>query len=257
MSTTKDFITYLGIITNGGLSVNGVANVATSLTVGNTTVNVFSNSSLIRIGNSTVNATITGNSTVIAFSGTSNNSNSLGGVAAANYINNTGNYNLSGNLTFSGTNTVVSSNLFATGNLIQLGSTTANALTITATGNVGIKNTAPGSTLHINGNYSTSQTNLGVINSTSNNSVSIALGNYFRGTIGGAVTLALTNFPANSTTGFIMVLANVGTNITWPSSVKWANAAAPTFSSNTDIITFITHDAGTTIYGALSIKDAR
>lgn len=252
MSILKNFALSLGISSDGGASVNGVVN-ATGLMLGNSTVNVSANATVLFVGNSTVNATI--NST--AFSGTANNASNLGGVAAANYVNNTGNFNISGNITFSGTNTNISSNLFVTAALVRLGPTTSNSLYITATGNVGIKNTAPASTLHIDGNYTTAQTNLGTINSTSNNSISLAGGNYFRGTIGGAVTLTMTNFPANAVTGFIMALANVGTNITWPSAVKWAGGSAPTFSSNTDIITFITHDAGTTIYGALSIKDAR
>lgn len=252
MSILKNFALSLGISSDGGASVNGVVN-ATGLMLGNSTVNVSSNATVIFVGNSTVNATI--NST--AFSGLSNNASNLGGVAAANYITNTGNFTLSGNLSFTGTNTNISSNLFVTAALIRLGPTTANSLHITATGNVGIKNTSPASTLHIDGNYSTSQTNLGTINSTSNNTISMAIGNYFRGTIGGAVTLTFNNFPANCTTGFICAFANVGTNITWPAAVKWAGGSAPTFSSNTDIITFVTHDAGTTIYGALSIKDAR
>jgi hypothetical protein len=223
------------------------------LSVGNTTANVFANTTHLFVGNSTVSVTV--NST--AFTGTANNTTNLGGVAAASYVQNTDSRTLSGNLTIAGTNTVITSNVFATGSLIQLGNTTANSLTITATGNVGIKNTAPASTFHINGNYTTSQTNIGTINSTSNNTISLATGNYFRGTVGGAVTLSFTNFPANCTTGFIFAFANVGTNVTWPAAVKWAGGTAPTFSSNTDIITLITHDAGTTIYGALSIKDAR
>lgn len=46
----------------------------------------------ITVGNSSVNVTV--NST--AFSGTSNNANNLGGVAAASYLQNTGAYTISG-----------------------------------------------------------------------------------------------------------------------------------------------------------------
>lgn len=60
----------------------------------------------ILVGNSTVNASI--NST--AFNGTANNASNLGGTAAASYVQNTDSRTLSGNLTFSGANTTVSSN---------------------------------------------------------------------------------------------------------------------------------------------------
>jgi len=64
-------------------------------TVNSTTTGVVSNTTVILIGNSTVNATV--NSTI--FSGTSlsaNNSAYLGGVAAANYVANSGDYTISG-----------------------------------------------------------------------------------------------------------------------------------------------------------------
>lgn len=245
MGIAKDFIASLGLQTYGGASINGAMN-CSSILVGNTTINVAANSTLIFIGNSSVSATI--NST--SFSGTSENANKLGNVAAANYVSNTGNFNLSGNLTFSGTNTNFTSNIFATGALISLGNNTS--------GNVGIKNSAPTVALHINGNYQVKSTDLGTINSTSNNTISFASGNYYKGTIGGACTLTFSNIPVgNGAFGFIFNFANVGTNITWPSSVKWASASAPTFSSNTDVIVFITHDSGNTIYGSLAIKDGR
>lgn len=43
-----------------------------------------------------------------------------------------------------------------------------------------------------------------------------------------------------------------GRTITWPTSVKWASATAPTLSSGAnaiDVFTFFTHDAGTAYYG--------
>jgi hypothetical protein len=252
------------VVANGTASFNNTfAVTGNSSLYGNSTVLAFAVTTNSTATNTYIGGTLLTVATPVAISGDVNITGNLtatnitGITIPAGYVNTTGNFSLGGNNTFGGTNTVISSNLFATGSLIQLGSTSANSLTITATGNVGIKNTAPASTLHINGNYTTSQTNIGIVNSTSNGAISLAVGNYFRGTVGGAVSLTFTNFPANSTTGFILAMANVGTNITWPSAVKWASGTTPTFSSNTDIITFITHDAGTTIYGALSIKDAR
>ena len=82
-----------------------------SLWSGNSTVNTYSNtfinSSSITIGNSSVNNLI--NST--SYTGTANNSLYLGGVIAAAYVVNTMNGNLTGNVTFTGTNTVFNSNV--------------------------------------------------------------------------------------------------------------------------------------------------
>ena len=88
-------------VTTGTLSV-GNSTVNTDIgnnyvSVGNSTgyVNVYSNR--IYLGNTSANATI--NSTV--YTGSANNASYLGGVAAANYVNTSGNYTLSGNTTFS------------------------------------------------------------------------------------------------------------------------------------------------------------
>ena len=46
--------------------------------------------------------------------------------------------------------------------------------------------------------------------------------------------------------------------ITWPSAVKWAGNVAPTLSAGSgdiDLLTFITYDGGTTIYGAVVGQD--
>ena len=63
------------------------------ITIGSNTVN-HNVTNTISIGNSSVNSSI--NST--SFSGTSNNSLNLGGVAAASYVNTSGNYTLTGNV---------------------------------------------------------------------------------------------------------------------------------------------------------------
>lgn len=171
----------------------------------------------------------------------------VGGIATVSNLEIT---NITTNVVVLGTNTNFSSNVLMTGALIKLGNSTV--------GNVGIKNATPTVALHIGGNYQTDVVNYGTINSTSNNTISMATANYIRGTIGGAVTLTFSNIPTgNGAFGWAMALANVGSNVTWPAAVKWPGGTAPTFSSNTDIVTFITHDSGTTIFGQLSIKDAR
>jgi hypothetical protein len=84
----------------------------------------------IRIGNSTVNITI--NST--SFSGTANNSTNLGGVVAANYVQNTDSRTLSGNLVFSGANVNFTGNLRVTGGLLANGSLGTSGQVLTSNG---------------------------------------------------------------------------------------------------------------------------
>lgn len=119
-------------VTANSLSANFISVSTGTITVGNSTVNTdignnyvsvgnssgFVNvySSYIYIGNSSANATV--NSTI--YTGTANNANNLGGVAAASYVQNTDSRTLSGNLNFTGANLTVTANLTiaSTGELI-------------------------------------------------------------------------------------------------------------------------------------------
>ena len=89
------------IYANGGINVTGTANVSstlnvganvslstTGISVGNATVNVVANSSTITVDGLTINSSF--------FPATANNANNLGGVAAANYVQNSGAYTISG-----------------------------------------------------------------------------------------------------------------------------------------------------------------
>jgi hypothetical protein len=50
-----------------------------------------------------------------------------------------------------------------------------------------------------------------------------------------------------------LILTGAGSHVvTWPSSVKWTWGLAPTFSTGTDIVTFMTTDNGITWYGSLN-----
>ena len=103
---TFNYLTNTGFIANTLNIGNSTVNTSTFLTYdgnGNTSIN----STSISIGNSTIFSIV--NSTV--FTQTSNNSTNLGGVAAAAYVQNNMNGNLTGNITFTGTNTVISSNV--------------------------------------------------------------------------------------------------------------------------------------------------
>jgi len=87
--------------------------------------------------------------------------------------------------------------------------------------------------------------------------VNLNLGSVFTLTLGHNVgTFNITN-PAGTgdASSFILKLTQDGTagrTITWPSSVKWAAATAPTLSAaatNIDVLVFFTTDGGTTYYG--------
>jgi len=86
------------------------------------------------------------------------------------------------------------------------------------------------------------------------NAIDLATGIQFSKTISGATTFTIANVPATgSTTIFSLELTNGGSAvITWWASIKWAAATAPTLTtSGRDLLTFITHDGGTTWSGAV------
>ena len=84
------------------------------------------------------------------------------------------------------------------------------------------------------------------------NAVDISLGNVQTYTLSGNNTLTFTNpSPTGNSCSFTLIVTNGGSaTLTWPASVDWAGATAPTLtSSGIDIIVFTTIDAGTIWYG--------
>ena len=87
------------------------------------------------------------------------------------------------------------------------------------------------------------------------NDVDLSAGNVFTKTISGATTLTFSNPPASGKAGaFTLILTNGGSaTITWPTSVDWAAATAPTLTAaGVDVLTFTTIDGGTIWYGIAS-----
>lgn len=87
------------------------------------------------------------------------------------------------------------------------------------------------------------------------NDVDLSAGNVFTKTISGATTLTFSNPPASGKAGaFTLILTNGGSaTVTWPTSVDWAAATAPTLTAaGVDVLTFTTIDAGTIWYGIAS-----
>ena len=97
---------------------------------------------------------------------------------------------------------------------------------------------------------------LGSINT--NTTINLANGHYVTATIAGALTFTFSNPP---TTGqgasFVLVLTNGGSAvITWPGSVTWTGATAPTLqSSGVDILRFYTVNAGTNWIGTADVDE--
>ena len=82
--------------------------------------------------------------------------------------------------------------------------------------------------------------------------VDLELGNVFTYTLSGGQTVTFTNPAASGTAcSFTMIITNGGSaTLTWPSSVDWAAATAPTLSSaGVDVLTFTSIDGGTIWYG--------
>ena len=78
----------------------------------------------------------------------------------------------------------------------------------------------------------------------------LSTGHTFSFTPSGATTVSFTNPPASGlAVGFAVEIIGDGSAITWPSSVKWHLATAPTATATKEVYTFITTDGGTTYYG--------
>jgi 6-phosphogluconolactonase (cycloisomerase 2 family) len=78
----------------------------------------------------------------------------------------------------------------------------------------------------------------------------LSTGTTFSFTPSGATTVSFTNPPASGNAiGFSVEINGDGSAITWPSSVKWHKATAPTATATKELYTFVTTDGGTTYYG--------
>ena len=89
-------------------------------------------------------------------------------------------------------------------------------------------------------------------NATGATTIDLTLGNSVTATTTGATTWTFSNPTASDELcSFSLKLVNGGSAAqTWPASVDWPSATAPTLTaSGTDVLVFITCDGGTTWYG--------
>jgi hypothetical protein len=244
-ATNLGGVAAAGYQTTAGLSANiasylptytGIVNAAshTTGTYGSISANgITVNATTIAIGNSSVNATV--NSTT--YTGAANNASYLGGTAAASYA-------LLAGPTFTGTVT--------TANTLTIGTSTYFA----TNGNIGIGNSSPTTKMLITGGIALTPVALGTGNSFSVNCLAgnyytlTCNGSATSITFTGAPASAMYSM-------VIKVTSGASNTLTWASAPKWPSATAPTASTNTDIWVFLTDDGGTTWRGNLSQKDSR
>lgn len=98
-------------------------------------------------------------------------------------------------------------------------------------------------------------------NSSTSYTIDLENGNVFNITLTGNCTFTFSNPPASGKAGaFTLILHQDGTGsrtVTWPASVDWDYAIAPTLTttaSTVDILTFMTIDGGTTWWGFVAGK---
>jgi hypothetical protein len=90
------------------------------------------------------------------------------------------------------------------------------------------------------------------------NDIDLSTGNVFQQTLTADTTFTFSNPPATGTAyGFTLKVTQDSTarTITWPASVDWPSATAPTLSTGSgavDVFVFFTIDGGTTYYGFTS-----
>lgn len=100
-------------------------------------------------------------------------------------------------------------------------------------------------------------------NTSASQTIDISDGNVITATLAVATTTFTFSNPSASGSGcsFTLILTQDGTGsraVTWPGSVDWASATAPTLSTgaaDVDIFAFISVDAGTTWYGFTAGQD--
>lgn len=101
-----------------------------------------------------------------------------------------------------------------------------------------------------------------IASSTATTEIDISLGNVVDMTLDNNPTLTFAN-PAPTGTGgsFTLMLrqdASGSRTVTWPGTVRWAAATAPTLTTTAnrvDILTFVTMDEGTKYYGLVAAQD--
>lgn len=205
----------LNIVTDAVFSGN--AFITTGLTVGNTTVNTFANSTAFNLGNTTVNAALTSTS-----------------FRVSNFVANT-------------TNVVVSSTTVLTANVVSLVTTTTSTLNVSSTarfGNSTVRADITGTTPSINladasTNAVVNTTTMMVGNSTANATQSSTQYSILNASANATYGIQSITF-ANSSVTFAMAMPNTtqfsGGNYYLNANGSWSIISSSVAGSNTQVI---------------------
>jgi len=133
---------------------------------------------------------------------------------------------------------------------ISTGSTDSITLDVSSevTGDIAIQFNGDGTKLIAGGDIADALHQYSTVSYTQ--TLDLSTGTTFSFTPSGATTVSFTNPPASGNAiGFSLEINGDGSAITWPSSVKWDLATAPTATATKELYTFVTTDGGTTYYG--------
>ena len=114
---------------------------------------------------------------------------------------------------------------------------------------LGLGRNDPAAMLDVNG---TQAANL--VDMASGTAINLALGNFFKKTVGANTTFTFSNVPGARVCAIALELTNGGAyTLTWPASVRWPAGVVPLFTAaGIDLLVFVTYDGGTTWYGVLT-----
>lgn len=187
----------------------------------------------------------------------------------------TGNITVNGGVTIDGVDIGTLSTVGTpTFSKLTLSSTAADALDVAGGINVGTGNvaliTTSGKLAGFSSTYVNDRKFVDLYETVTTASISasavtydLSMGTHFQTTLNSNATVTISNAVATGTAhSFVITFTNDGTvrTITWPASVKWSAATAPTMTGTNgakDVLTFTTYDGGTTWMGFVAGQDIR
>jgi hypothetical protein len=153
-------------------------------------------------------------------------------------------------------NTIQSGTVITSNTSLSMNVLTANAVVITG----------PGNTLTLDGSntlsiisYSETLNTPAIISNTI--TIDLSKASVFNVALTAASSVSILNpAPSGRVTSFVLVLeySGIAYSVTWPASVRWQNAVAPTLTGTNgkrDVFTFFTYDGGTSYNAAISSQN--
>jgi hypothetical protein len=165
----------------------------------------------------------------------SNNASYLGTVAAASYVQNTESRTLSGNLYFTGANSVFSSLIQVGAGVVNSITTSINTTALVVQSNATVNSYLTASGLYFNGVLSVNSTGGSLLSNNASNLGGTAAANYVNNT--GNYTLA-GNIAFNGTNTFFNTAAYVGANVSLSTSTLSIGNTTANMTANSTMLKF-------------------